>query len=322
MAAMAAWRLAQIAPMLWAVATALFVLLHAAPGGPVVALSGEFADADTVAALEARLGLDRPLPEQYWRFLKLLAAGDLGQSYAYGRPVLEVILVHVPATLVLVLPAMLLAALIGIPLGVLTARRGQLGVALIGLALVAYAVPVFWLGHLLRLGFGVGLGWFPVQGMVSARIDPQGLQYALDVVRHAALPWATLTLHQLAYTVLTTRAAMRYETARPYFVTALAKGLPRWRAETRHALPNGAAPVLALFGNRIGWFVTGAVLVETVYAWPGLGQLATDAIQNRDYPLVIGIVLFGAVFTMLGNLAADLAVLLVNPKARDFEPDR
>lgn len=316
MAKLALWRLAQIIPMLWAVATALFFLLHAAPGGPVVALSGEFADADTVAALEARLGLDRPFLEQYWRFLTLLAEGNLGQSYFYGRPVMDVILSHLPATLILVGPSILFAAAIGGPIGIQSARRGRFQPLLIGLSLIAFAVPVFWLGHLLRLGLSTGSGWFPVQGMTNARVDPEGLAYVVDVVHHAALPWATLTLHQLAYTVLITRAAILHETHRPYFTTALAKGLSRWRAEVNHALPNGAAPILTLFGNRIGWFITGAVLVETVYAWPGLGQLIANAIQNRDYPLVIGVVLFGAVFTMLGNLVADLAVLIVNPRAR------
>ena len=138
-----------------------------------------------------------------------------------------------------------------------------------------------------------------------------------DVARHAALPWLTLTLHQMAFTVLVTRAAMRTQTARPYFRTALAKGASRVRAEARHALPNGAAPLFALFGNRVGWLVAGSVLVETVFAWPGLGQLVTAAIQNRDTPLVIGVVLLAALVTMLANLAADLAIAATDPRVRE-----
>ncbi|MGP1398058.1 MAG: ABC transporter permease [Inquilinaceae bacterium] len=319
MVKLAVWRVAQTIPMLWAVATALFLLLSAAPGGPVAALSGEFADADTVAALEARLGLDRPLYERYWRFMTLLGEGDLGLSYTYKRPVAEVILAHLPATLVLVLPSIFFAAAIGGPMGILTARHGRAGVTLLGFSLIAFAVPVFWLGHLLRLGIASELGWLPVQGMTDPRADYQGWAHVADVVRHAALPWMTLTLHQLAFTVLITRSAVRHETRRPYFLTALAKGLTRWSAEARHALPNGAAPLLALFGNRLGWLITGAVLVETVFAWPGLGQLVGDAIQNRDYPLVIGIVLTGALFTMAGNLVADLALLALDPRTRTWK---
>lgn len=321
MAKLALWRLAQIIPMLWAVATALFLLLSAAPGGPVVALTGEFADADTVAALQARLGLDRPLHERYWRFLVLLAEGDLGVSYTYKRPVAEVILAHLPATLILIVPSILFAAAIGTPTGILTARRGNVGLLLVTLSLVAFAVPVFWLGHMLRLGLGLQLSWLPIQGMTDPRSDHQGLSALWDVMRHAVLPWLTLTLHQLAFTVLITRQAVRYEATRPYFRTARAKGLTLWRAEFRHALPNGAAPLLVLFGNRVGWLITGAVLIEIVFAWPGLGQLAGDAIQNRDYPLVIGIVLVGTVFTMAANLAVDVGILALDPRVRHLEAE-
>lgn len=317
MARLALIRLAQIVPMLWAVLTALFLLLHAAPGGPVVALSGEFATAETVARIEAELGLDRPLLEQYWRFLSMIARGDLGTSYFYRRPVAEVVLEHLPATLVLILPAIALAALVGVPLGILSARHGARGPLLVALSLVAFAIPVFWLGHLMRLVFAVELGWLPVQGMRDPRVPAGGWAGIADIARHAALPWLTLTLHQLAYTVLITRASMRREVARPYFLTALMTGNSRWGAETRHALPNGAAPLIALFGNRVGWLIAGAVLVETVFAWPGLGQLVAAAIQNRDYPLVIGVVLVAALFTMLANLVADLAIMALDPRVRE-----
>jgi len=310
-------RLALVPPTLLAILTALFVLLHASPGGPVVALSGEFATADTVAAIERRFGLDRPPLEQYLGFLARIAQGDLGVSYFYKRPVSQVVLGHLPATLILVVPSILFAALIGIPLGIVSARHGHHGPFLVAMALIAFAIPVFWLGHLLRLGVSVELGLLPVQGMRDPRVPASGWPYVVDVVRHAALPWATLTLHQLAYTVLITRAAMREEVARPYFLTAMVKGNARWRAESRHALPNGAAPLLVLFGNRVGWLIAGAVLVETVFAWPGLGQLVAAAIQNRDYPLVIGVVLVTALVTMVANLLADLAILAIDPRARE-----
>lgn len=309
-----AWRLLQIVPVLWAVGTALFLLLQATPGGPIVALAGEFADRDTVATIERQLGIDRPVHEQYVRFLALLAQGDLGRSYFYKAPVLEVVLSRLPATLVLVLPSLVLAALIGIPLGMRSARDGHLSMGVVLLSLLAFAVPVFWLGHLLRLVFSVGAGWFPVQGMADARNDPVGLALWLEVAHHAVLPVVTLTLHQLAFTVMLTRSAISAETRRPYFVTALAKGNSLWRAESRHALPNGSLAVVTLFANRIGWFMAGTVLVEIVFGWPGLGQLASGATQNRDYPLVIGVVLFVTFITLIANLLADLLSMWIDPR--------
>jgi peptide/nickel transport system permease protein len=314
-----AWRLFQIMPMLWAVGTVLFILLHVTPGGPIVALAGEFAGPDTIAAIENRLGLDQPFHMQYFRFLSLLAQGDLGQSYFYKSPVLDVVLSRLPATFVLVVPSLALAALIGIPMGIHAARGNHVGIGLLVLSLLAFAVPVFWLGHLLRLVFSVGMGWFPIHGMVDARADYSGMAYWFDVARHAALPVLTLTLHQLAFTVLLTRSAMIFERQRPYFVTALMKGNSLWRSERRHALPNGSLSIITLFANRIGWFMAGALLVEIVFGWPGLGQLAKGAMQNRDYPLIIGVVLAVTVVTLLANLVADLLYMWIDPRVRPAE---
>ena len=302
--------------MVWALASALFLLLHLSPGGPIVALTGEFATADSVAEIERRFGLDRPLLEQYGVFLANLATGDLGVSYVHKRPVADVILAHLPATLILVVPAMAFAALIGIPLGILSARRGVAGPVVVLAALIAFAVPVFWLGHLLRLLVSTKWGLLPIQGMANARLPAEGIAHVLDVAQHAVLPWVTLTLHQMAFTILITRASMRAQTGLPYFRTALVKGNSRWQAETTHALPNAAAPLYALFGNRAGWLIAGAVLVEIVFAWPGLGQLVTAAIGNRDTPLVMGVVLFAAVVTMAANLLADLAIAATDPRVR------
>lgn len=307
-------RLFKIVPMLLAVGTALFLLLHLTPGGPIVALAGEFADADTVADIERRFGLDRPLGEQYLRFLAALARGDLGQSWFYGEPVAQVMLSRLPATLILVLPSLLLAAAIGIPLGVFAARNPRAGFGILLAALLTFAVPSFWLGHLLRMAFSVEFSWFPVQGMTNARIAPEGLRHWIDIAYHAALPVMTLTLHQLAFTVLLTRSAMEVERRQPYIMTALAKGNGVTRAEYRHALPNGSPTIVTLFANRVGWFLTGAVLVEVVFAWPGFGQLAGAAIRNRDFPLVIGVVLCVTLVTLLANLVADIAHMLIDPR--------
>lgn len=313
------WRLVQIVPMLWLVGTALFVLVQLTPGGPIVALGGEFGDRSTVQAIERQLGLDRPIAEQYFRYLALLAQGDLGQSYFYRAPVLDVVLSRLPATLLLIAPSLLLAALAGIPLGIYAARGGRTEAAIVLLALVAFTLPVFWLGHLLRLGLAVETGWLPIHGMVNARSEHHGIAHVLDVTRHALLPWLTLTLHQLAFTVLLTRSAVGVEMRQPYILTTLSHGNSRWGAEFGHALPNAALPILTLFCNRCGSFIAGSVLVETVYAWPGLGQLVSSAIQNRDQPLILGIVLIVTAVTLLINIAGDILAMWIDPRIR---PDR
>lgn len=319
MARYIAWRVAQIVPVLWLVATALFVLVQLTPGGPIVALGGEFGDPSTVQAIERQLGLDRPIAEQYGRYLVLLAKGDLGHSYFYRAPVLEVVLSRLPATLILIVPSLLLAALAGIPLGIVAARGGRTEMAIVILALIAFALPVFWLGHLLRLGLAVETGWLPIHGMVNARAEHHGIAYGLDVARHAVLPWLTLTLHQLAFTVLLTRSAIGVEMGQPYIATTLAKGNTRWGAEVGHALPNAALPIITLFCNRCGSFIAGSVLVETVFAWPGLGQLVSSAIQNRDQPLILGIVLAVTAVTLLVNVGGDVLAMWIDPRV---QPER
>jgi len=310
------WRVFQILPMLWLVGTALFILVQLTPGGPVIALGGEFADRATVASIERQLGLDRPVGERYIRFLVQLASGDLGQSYFYRAPVLEVVLSHLPATLILICPSLLLAAFVGVPLGMLAARGGKWEPVIVMFALLAFTLPIFWLGHLVRLGLAVETGWLPVHGMVDPRVNHEGIAHVLDVTRHALLPWLTLTPHQLAFIVLLTKSAMSVEILKPYFVTTLAFGNSRWGAERGHALPNAALPIIALFCNRCGSFLAGSVLVETVYAWPGLGQLVSSAIQNRDHPLILGIVLVVTVITLLVNIAGDVVAMRIDPRIR------
>lgn len=311
-------RLLQIVPMLLGIGTIVFFLVHATPGGPVVALGGEFVTAEYKAAIERLYGLDRPLIEQYGRFLGLLAQGELGQSYKFKAPVLAIILDRLPATLLLMVPAIVLSAALGIWSGTLAARRsgGAHDLGIVTCTLLCYAVPIFWLGQLLLFGFAVRAEWFPVHGMVDERAAYSGWRHALDVVHHLFLPCLTLTLHQLAFTVLITRTCVIGEMRRPYFVTALAKGLSLREAQYRHALPNGILPVVTLVGNRIGWLVAGTILVENVFAWPGLGRLVITASLSRDHPLIIGIVLFVALLTLVANFVTDLVYGLIDPRIR------
>lgn len=301
--------------MLFGIGTIVFFLVHAAPGGPVVALAGEFATAEYQAAIERLYGLDRPIVERYGRFLWRLIQGDLGQSYFFKAPVLDVVLDRLPATLLLVLPAIGLSSLIGIWIGVQAARRhGAIGDFSVLLALCCNAVPVFWLGQLLLLVLAVQADLFPVTGMTDARSMYEGWRQWLDVAHHLALPCLTLTIHQLAYVILITRTALTVEMRRPYFMTALAKGNSVSRAQYGHALQNGALSIITLIGNRVGWLIAGAILVENVFAWPGLGRLIVSSSLNRDYPVILGIVLVAALLTLTANLVVDVLYCWIDPR--------
>jgi peptide/nickel transport system permease protein len=305
-------------PTLVGIATLVFFLVHLTPGGPVVALAGEYVTAETQAAIRRLYGLDRPLLEQYLRFLGLLSRGELGVSYGFKAPVLDVIVGRLPATLLLMVPAIGLSTVIGVWCGCVAAtRRGGAGdLGLVAPTILCYAIPVFWLGQLLLLAFAVKAGWFPIQGMVDARARHAGYRLWLDVAHHLALPCLTLTLHQLAFTTLIARAAVSDELRRPYVTTALAKGVSPRRALYRHALPNGLLPVVTLIGNRVGWLIAGTILVENVFAWPGLGRLIVGASLDRDYPLIIGIVIVVGALTLAANLLTDLAYVLIDPRIR------
>jgi peptide/nickel transport system permease protein len=308
-------RVLQVVPILFGIATIVFFLVHAAPGGPIVALGGEFATAEYQAAIERLYGLDRPIVERYWRFLSRLLQGDLGQSYFFKAPVLDVVLEKLPVTLLLVLPAIGMSSFIGIWLGVNVARqRGAAETSMVSLTLCCNAIPVFWLGQILLLILAVKADLFPVSGMTDARTSFDGWRHWLDVARHLALPCLTLTIHQLAFVVLITRASLSAEMRRPYFLTALAKGNSVPRAQYIHAFRNGALPVITLIGNRIGWILGGAILVENVFAWPGLGRLIITSSLNRDYPMILGIVLVAALLTVTANLVVDLIYNWIDPR--------
>ena len=309
-------RALQLIPALLGIVTLTFVLIHAAPGGPLVALTGEFSTAEYQRTVEALYGLDRPLSEQYLRYLGHVLTGDLGKSYFYKQSVMAVILDRLPATLLLVLPGLVLSSLLGIWLGIATLRRSEpaSGLGMVAVMTAAYAVPMFWSAQLLALLFAYGLGWFPVQGMRNPRLDGSGLAGALDVAHHLVLPILAFALHDLAMTTVVTRARVRDEMQLPYFLTALAKGLDESTARRRHALRNALLPIVTLIGGRIGYLLAGAVLVETVFGWPGLGRLVVAASLNRDYPLLLGLFLCISAVTLTANLVTDLLYPLIDPR--------
>jgi len=308
-------RLLAAVPLLLAVAAATFLLVHLAPGDPVLYLAGESGTPAYYAQVRRELGLDRPLPEQLARYLWHVVRGDLGRSLHQGRPVAALILDRLPATLLLVGTAFVLASGLGVALGIWAGLRpdGPVDRALLAATTVGSALPVFWVGLLLVLLFALGTGWFPTQGMTSPRPPPGALPAAADLLHHLVLPALALAVQPLAAFSRVMRAKLREALAEPYVMTARAKGLPRRRV-VAHAARNALLPVITLIGGYASVLVTGAVLTETVFAWPGLGRLALDATLTRDYPLIMGLVLFGALGTVAINLLTDLTYGLVDPR--------
>lgn len=311
-------RLAQSAGVLLAVVALAFTLIHVAPGDPISALAGESGNAAYYAEMRAHYGLDRPLPEQFVRYAGAVLRGDFGRSYVQKQPVFPVILSRLPATALLLLTALTLATLAGVGLGAAAGRRAgsPLDVAIRTGTLLAYCAPAFWLGQLFILVFAAGLGWFPVQGMVSARGSSQGLGYVADVAKHLVLPAVTLSLVQVALIARLTRTGVREALEEDYTRTASAKGLAVRGVVDGHALPNALLPVVTVVGSHVGTLITGAVLTEIVFAWPGLGRLLYDATLSRDYPLLMAIFELTTLAVVAANLLTDLLYAALDPRIR------
>lgn len=314
-AAYAARRVLQVLPALLTVLSATFLLIHLAPGSPVTYLAGEQSSPEYQAALARKFGLDEPLWEQYLRYLGTLLRGDLGRSIVQGQPVVTLIAERIPATLLLVLPALALSAALGVGLGIAAARwSGPLDRGLIVTALLGQAVPVFVVGLVAILVFAVFLGLLPVAGMRDLRESYTGPRAALDIARHLVLPVLTLAAGHVAIMARLTRSGVREELARPYATTARAKGLSDRATVWRHVLRNAANPILTALGNEAAILLGGAVIVERVFGWPGLGQLTLDSALSRDYPVLLGVVLLIAVAVIGINLLVDLLYPLVDPR--------
>jgi len=310
-------RLAQVLPTVAGLLVLNFCIIHLAPGDPVIALGGEHGDAAYYAFLRSRFGLDRPLPEQLLTYVANVLRGDLGTSFVHGRSVARVIAERIPATLLLVFAALALSSVVGVGLGVLAAshRRRPTDTAVNAVTLLGYATPPFWLGQVALLLLAVGTGWFPVQGMTDARGQRAGLAHLLDVLHHLALPVLVLTLSELALTTRLVRTGLLEAFESDYVRAARAKGLPE-ASVVRHALRNVMLPVITVIGSRAGMFLSGAVLVEVVFAWPGLGRLLLSSLLSRDYPVLLGMFLGISVAVVLANLITDLAYARLDPRIR------
>ncbi|MCP9486204.1 MAG: ABC transporter permease [Gaiellaceae bacterium MAG52_C11] len=296
-------------------AAATFVLISLAPGDTAQVFAGQQgADPEYLALIRERLQLDRPLPYQVGSYVRAAAQGDLGFSLIQGRPVRDSILARLPASVLLAATGLALSALLGITLGVIAAaRRGGVVDAAIGvLSLVAYSLPVFWLGQLLVALFAVRLHWLPAGGMRSAD-EPGGI---VDVVRHLVLPATTFSLLLAALIVRVTRTATSEALVEDYVRTARAKGVPERRVLLRHALPNALRPIVTVLTGYLGIVLTGAVLVETVFVWPGLGRLLYDSVLSRDTPMLAGLLLFSASLVVTANILADVLYRVLDPRTR------
>lgn len=311
-------RLVKAAVILLLIVIANFLLIHAAPGDPAAVMAGEAGAADEkfIADLRARFGLDQPFHVQLWTYVSGVLQFDLGYSYRQSAPVLDLILARLPATLLLTLTAFVISLTLGIVLGVIAAaRQGTWTDSLVtSLALLFYATPLYWVALMAVLLFSVQLGWLPGYGYETIGSDATGLWHALDVLQHLILPALTLGLFFTAIYMRMTRASMLEVSGVDFVKTARAKGLPPAWVQRRHILRNALLPVVTLAGLQAGQLVGGAVLTETVFAWPGIGRLMFDALAQRDYNLLLGILLISAAMVIAFNIITDLIYAVVDPR--------
>src|SRR5258706_10484731 len=295
-------RLILTIPVLLGVATLVFALIHFIPGDPAQAILGEGDSQEGIAQLRARLGLARPLVVQYGAFLRGVVRGDLGESLRNGQPVAAQILQRMPATAELALAAMAVAVLIALPLGIIAAvwRGTAIDYGAMTLSLVGISVPNFWLGPLMAIVFAVELGWLPVGGS--------------GTLAHLVLPAITLGAALAAILARMTRASLLEELHEPYVLAARAKGVSRARAVLHHAFRNSLIPIVTILGLQFGVVLTGAVITETIFAWPGIGRLLIQSIGFRDYPTVQGCVLLIAVTYVGVNFLTDLTYGFLDPR--------
>jgi ABC-type dipeptide/oligopeptide/nickel transport system permease component len=293
-------------PTLLGITLITFILMQALPGDPVQGMIGERATPETIARIRAELGADKPLPVQYIGYLKLLAQGELGRSYYTNRKIGDDLLQKFPNTVKLALAAMLFASVIGIGLGIVAAvKRGTFWDRLISLVSVGgISVPVFWLGLALMLIFALYFRWLPPSGMGD------------NNPAYLILPAMTLGTFSMAYIARLTRSSMLETLSQPYVAAARAKGLSEAAVVLKHALKNSLIPVVTLIGLDLGSYLNGAVLTETIFGWDGLGRYALDGIMKRDYPIIMGVVLFGAVVFVLMNLLVDISYHFLDPRVR------
>ena len=311
-------RLLQAVPVVFAILVLNFLLLHLAPGDAAQVLAGEAGSAtpEYMAQLRQRFGLDRPLALQLVLYLKNMLALDLGFSFRHNLPVLALILGRLGPTLLLMGTTLVVSVVAGVALGLLAAARaGSWRDTLISiLALVSYATPLFWVGLMLIVVFSLKLDWLPTSGMETEAAFYEGWPRVVDIARHLVLPALTLSLFYMALYVRLMRAAVLEQAGMDYVTTARAKGLSETRITLSHVLRNAVLPVVTLAGVQVGSLLGGSVVVESVFAWPGLGLLAFQSLFARDFNLLLGIFFLSACLVVVVNLIVDVLYTLLDPR--------
>jgi len=306
--------------LLLAVIVLNFLLLHIAPGDPVETLVAEMGGAtpELIAQLRSDYGLDKSFPEQLLNYCLRMAQGDLGMSFTYDQPVIDIILGRLSATLILVLTALVLAVTTGTILGIMAAQRPKSvfsGLVSV-ISLAGYAAPVFWTGIMLLILFSYLIPLFPSFGMVEVGSSGGALDHFLDVLHHLVLPALTLASIYLAVYSRIARASMMDVLGSDYIRTARSKGLSERTVVYKHALKNAVLPVVTMAGLQFSQLIAGAVVVETVFSWPGMGQLAFESILRRDYTLLLGILFFSTLIVIVVNFLTDLSYRLLDPRIK------
>lgn len=307
------WRGAQILLTMVVLIVVTFIMVRVAPGGPAQVLLGpDQVSPENIAAVDARLGLDRSLPEQLWKWTSAVAGGDLGISYFYRLPAVQVVVERLPATLILGGSALVVAMLVGIPLGAwgATRRGGWVDRLIRSGAVVVMAIPVFWLGIGLIFLFSASMGWLPSSGTGPVA----GPATLVDRVRHLILPMLAMALPTAATFALYTRGAVADVLRTDYMRTARAKGLRESALLWRHAFRNAAIPVTIQVGLTLPHLLEGSIVVETVFSWPGIGQLTAASVGRRDYPVLLTVVLLVGMAVLLSSLLTDLVQRLIDPR--------
>ena len=325
-------RLILLLPILLGLSLLVFLWIRALPAGPAQSLLGERATPETIRQIEEQYGLNEPIHIQYWSYLKTVGTGDLGTTIRTRRPVTDELKERFPATIELTLAALLFATLLGVPLGFVAAKRYGTWVdhSSLVISLIGISIPIFFLAILLKYVFAVKLGWLPTVGRIDARTDLEhptnfylldallagDLPAFWDVSKHLILPAIALGSIPLAITARITRASVLDVQNEDYVRTARAKGMSPRVVDQRHIFKNALLPIVTIIGLQAGLLLSGAVLTETVFAFPGMGTWLVDAIKQRNYPVLQGGILFVSIIFVLINLLVDVAYAFINPRIR------
>jgi peptide/nickel transport system permease protein len=308
-------------PMLLGIASLVFFVIHIAPGDPLDMLINQYQrnvpSPEIIEAFRIKYGLDQPIHIQYFKWLKNCLSGDLGESFRYHRPVTTLIAERIPFTIQLTFLALLFDALFGILLGIISAvKQYTLTDKIISVgSLIIYSVPGFWLALMLILIFSVNLGWLPLSQTRSLDYDLlSGVDQFKDRLMHLVLPVFVLGIASAASTARYLRSRLLEVLSEEFILAARARGIKEKAVIFSHALKNALIPIITIYGMSLPFLLGGSVLIESIFSWPGMGSLAIEAVQNRDYPLILATTMMGAILVVLGNLLADIMYAIVDPR--------